>query len=86
MITLSDNEAADSIYARVGDAGLNEVAAAAKMSHFAGDVGHWSNVKVTAADMALFMSKLDELLDLPVRGPRLRDACVGHPVAEVGHP
>ena len=68
MITLSDNEAADAIYARVGDAGLNEVAAAAKMTHFSGDVGHWSNVKVTAADMALFMSKLDELLDLRYGG------------------
>ena len=65
MITVSDNEAADTIFARVGDPGLNEVAEAAGMSHFAGDVGHWSNVRVTAADMALFMSKLDELLDLP---------------------
>ena len=68
MITVSDNDAADAIYARVGDAGLNEVAKAAEMSHFAGDVGHWSNVKVTAADMALFMSKLDDLLDLPFGG------------------
>jgi Beta-lactamase enzyme family len=68
MITLSDNEAADAIFARVGDAGLNGVAAAAGMAHFAGDVGHWSNVQVTAADMALFMSKLDELLDLRYGG------------------
>ncbi len=68
MITLSDNDAADAIYARVGDAGLNDVAKAAEMSHFAGDAGHWSNVKVTAADMALFMFELDELLDLPFGG------------------
>ena len=65
MITLSDNDAADAIYARVGDAGMNEVADAAGMAHFSGDVGHWSNVQITAGDMALFMSKLDELLDLP---------------------
>ena len=65
MITLSDNEAADAIYARVGDAGLNEVAEAAGMSRFSGDVGHWSNAQITATDMALFMSRLDELLNLP---------------------
>ena len=65
MITLSDNDAADAIYARVGDAGMNEVADAAGMAHFSGDVGHWSNAQITAGDMALFMSKLDELLDLP---------------------
>ena len=53
---------------RVGDPGLNEVAAAAGMKHFAGDVGHWSNVKITAGDMALFMSELDELLALPFGG------------------
>ena len=65
MITISDNDAADAIYARVGDPGLNEVAEASGMTGFAGDVGHWSNVKITAADMARFMSELDELLDLP---------------------
>jgi beta-lactamase class A len=65
MITVSDNDAADAIYERVGDPGLNEVAELTGMSGFEGDVGHWSNVKITAADMALFMSKLDELLDLP---------------------
>ena len=65
MITLSDNDAADAIYARVGDEGMNEVADAAGMKNFEGDVGHWSNAQITAGDMALFMSKIDELLDLP---------------------
>jgi hypothetical protein len=65
MITVSDNDAADTIYERVGDPGLNEVAQLTGMTGFGGDVGHWSNVKITAGDMALFMSKLDELLDLP---------------------
>ena len=68
MITVSDNDAADAIYARVGDPGLNEVAKAAGMTRFSGDVGHWSNVKITAGDMALFMSELDELLALPFGG------------------
>lgn len=68
MITVSDNDAADTIYERVGDPGLNEVAELTGMTGFGGDVGHWSNVKITAGDMALFMSKLDELLDLPYGG------------------
>jgi len=68
MITFSDNDAADAIYARVGDAGLNEVAKLAGMSQFSGDVGHWSNVQFSASDLALFMSKLDQLLDLPTNG------------------
>jgi hypothetical protein len=65
MITLSDNDAADAIYARVGDPGLNAVAKLAGMTNFGGDIGHWSNVKVTAADMASFMFRLDRLLDVP---------------------
>ena len=65
MITLSDNDAADAIFERVGDPGLNEVAEISGMTGFEGDVAHWSNVKVTAAGMATFMSELDELLDLP---------------------
>ena len=65
MITFSDNLAADVIYARVGDAGLNEVAKIAGMAEYSGDVGHWSNVQFSASDLALFMSKLEELLDLP---------------------
>jgi hypothetical protein len=65
MITLSDNDAADEIYERVGDPGLNEVAEIARMTDFGGNVGHWSNVKLTAADLARFMDGLDGLLDLP---------------------
>lgn len=65
MITLSDNDAADAVFSRVGDSGLNEVAKVTGMTQFAGDIGHWSNVQITASDMALFMSKLDDLLDLP---------------------
>ncbi len=58
MITASDNAAADSIYARVGDAGLNAAAERAGMSHFT-VAGHWGNAQIAAGDMALFFSDLD---------------------------
>lgn len=64
MITYSDNEAADAIYYRVGDAGLHEVAARAGMDRFEIS-GYWANAQLTAADMARFMWRLEELLDLP---------------------
>ncbi|MEJ7876927.1 MAG: serine hydrolase [Solirubrobacterales bacterium] len=65
MITFSDNDAADQIYARVGDEGLQEVAKLVGMTHFEATVGHWSNAQITPADMSAFMSKLDDLLGLP---------------------
>lgn len=58
MITISDNDAADSIYARVGDAGLLAAAERAGMTNFT-VAGHWGNAQITAADMALFFSDLD---------------------------
>lgn len=61
MITWSDNEAADAIYAKVGDAGLHDLARRAGMRRFT-VAGHWSNAQVTAADLARFFSRLDSLL------------------------
>ena len=61
MITASDNDAADAIYARVGDAGLHEVANRAGMTGFT-IAGHWGNAQVTAADMARFFGDLDRML------------------------
>jgi hypothetical protein len=58
MITESDNDAADAIYARVGDEGLNAVAARAGMSGFT-VAGHWGNAQITASDMARFFGDLD---------------------------
>lgn len=58
MITISDNAAADSIYARVGDAGLNAAAARAGMTRFT-VAGHWGNAQIAAADMARFFGDLD---------------------------
>jgi hypothetical protein len=61
MITYSDNDAADSIYYRVGDEGLYEVARAAGMERF--DVyGYWANAQITAADMARMFAGLDGLM------------------------
>jgi beta-lactamase class A len=61
MITWSDNEAADMIYARVGDAGLAAVAGRAGMERFSAG-GHWSAAQITAADMASFFSRLGRSL------------------------
>jgi hypothetical protein len=61
MITYSDNDAADSIYYRVGDAGLFEVARLAGMDRFT-VAGHWGNAQITAADMARMFSDLDRVV------------------------
>jgi Beta-lactamase enzyme family len=59
MITYSDNDAADAIYARVGDAGLYEIAKRAGMERFTVS-GYWGNAQITAGDVARFMWRLDE--------------------------
>ena len=66
MITYSSNEAADSIYSRVGDAGLFEIARAAEMSRFT-VAGHWGNAQITAADIARMFFELDRLFAGPHR-------------------
>lgn len=65
MITVSDNDAADVIYGRVGDAGLFEVAERAGMNDFT-VVGHWGNARITAADLARLMRGLE--MNLAGRG------------------
>jgi hypothetical protein len=62
MITYSDNRAADTIYARVGDQGLEEVAEKAGMTDFQPTPGFWGGDKVTAADLARFFYRLDSNL------------------------
>jgi hypothetical protein len=66
MITYSDNDAADTIYYRVGDPGLFDVARRARMRSFT-VAGYWANARITAADMARFFSSLDEQLAGPHR-------------------
>jgi hypothetical protein len=61
MITVSDNDAADAIYDRVGAAGLYSVAKVAKMKHFR-DVGYWASAQLTAADQARFFYTIDKLV------------------------
>jgi hypothetical protein len=58
MITYSDNRAADAIYARVGDEGLEEVARRAGMGSFEPVPGYWGGDRITAADMARFFYRL----------------------------
>jgi hypothetical protein len=61
MITYSDNDAADTIYYRVGDAGLTDVAARAGMEDFS-VAGYWANAQITAEDMSRFFFRLDRVL------------------------
>ena len=61
MITKSDNDSADAIYSRVGDAGLREVAAAAGMRRFSVALS-WGYAQVTAADLARFFARLRQLV------------------------
>ncbi len=67
MITFSDNDAAGSIYARVGDEGLEEVAERAGMRAFEPTPGFWGGAQVTAADLARFFLGLDRNLVGPPR-------------------
>jgi beta-lactamase class A len=67
MVIYSDNRAADAVYARVGDEGLEEVARRAGMSDFEPTPGFWGGDKITAADMARFFYRLDANLPGPHR-------------------
>jgi len=67
MVTASDNSAADAIYARVGDAGLEGAARRAGMHDFDPTPGFWGGAKITALDMAKFFHRLDHNLAGPHR-------------------
>ena len=62
MITVSDNDAADAIYAQVGDEGLRRVAKRAHMRDFEPTPGFWGGAQITAADMARFFYRLEDNL------------------------
>jgi beta-lactamase class A len=64
MITVSDNAAADAIYARVGDEGLIAVAHRAQLRDFTVS-GYWANAQLTARDMARLMDRLNVVLTGP---------------------
>ncbi|MDA0180834.1 class A beta-lactamase-related serine hydrolase [Solirubrobacter phytolaccae] len=61
MVTASDNDAAHTVYAAVGDAGLAAVARAARMTHFL-PVGAVFETRITAADQARFFLRIDRLV------------------------
>lgn len=61
MIGFSDNDAADAVHARVGDAGMRDVAERVGMSAFT-VAGHWGNAQITAGDMARLFAELDRAL------------------------
>jgi beta-lactamase class A len=65
MITYSDNGAADSVYAQVGDEGLEDVARRAGMADFEATPGFWGGDQITSADMARFFYRLDANLAGP---------------------
>jgi Beta-lactamase enzyme family len=65
MISYSDNRAANAVYARIGDAGMEEVAERAGMRDFEADPGFWGGAHITAADMARFYFRLQR--NLPAR-------------------
>jgi beta-lactamase class A len=67
MITYSDNSAADAVYARVGDAGLAEVASRAGMRSFEPIPGFWGGDQITASDIARFFYRLEANLSGPHR-------------------
>ena len=67
MITSSSNDAADTVYYRVGDAGLNDVARRAGMTRFS-VAGYWGNAQLTAGDQARLFSRIDRLVPRASRG------------------
>ena len=67
MITASSNDAADTIYYRVGDAALNRVARLVGMRSFS-VAGYWGNAHFSAQDQARFFNRIDRLVPKASRG------------------
>jgi beta-lactamase class A len=61
MITLSDNEAATSVFARVGPEGLDAIAHRAGMADFRSSTT-WGASEISAADMAIMFADLGRAL------------------------
>jgi hypothetical protein len=61
MIRVSDNDAADAIYAQVGPSGLQRLARRAGMRRFAASPA-WGGCQVTAPDQARFFRRIASLL------------------------
>jgi len=61
MIRVSSNDAADTIYYRVGDAALYGLARLAGMKSFS-VAGYWANARFSAEDQARFFNRIDRLV------------------------
>ncbi len=61
MITVSSNDAADSVYYRVGDAALYRLAKAVGMRSFS-VAGYWANAHFSAEDQARLFNRIDRLI------------------------
>lgn len=61
MIKSSDNDAANRIYATVGDAGLNELARDARMRSFSPSPV-WGGSQITAGDQASFIRRIERFV------------------------
>jgi D-alanyl-D-alanine dipeptidase len=61
MIQVSSNDAADTIYYRVGDAALYRLAELSGMTHFS-VAGYWANAHFSAEDQARLFNRIDRLI------------------------
>jgi D-alanyl-D-alanine dipeptidase len=61
MITVSSNDAADTVYYRVGDTALYRLAKAVGMRSFS-IAGYWANAHFSAEDQARLFSRIDRLI------------------------
>lgn len=71
MIELSDNDAADEVFATVGEAGLVDLAEHAGMRHFVASPA-WGGSGITAADQATFLADLEHYVPARHEGYALR--------------
>ena len=83
MITASDNKAAHTLYETIGDAGLQAVGKAARMTHL-GLVGAVFETRITAADQARFFLRIDRLVPKRHRAYARAAARRDHRPAAVG--
>jgi D-Ala-D-Ala dipeptidase-like protein/beta-lactamase family protein len=67
MITVSSNDAANTIYYRVGDAALYRLAHLVGMKSFS-VAGYWANAHFGAVDQARFFNRIDRLVPKASRG------------------
>lgn len=61
MVTASDNDAADAVYASVGGTALVALARIAGCRRFA-ETGHWAAARITPADQARLFMRIDDLV------------------------